>query len=252
MLRSQPGRQVWTLCRILALLFVAAPLLSAERPSVFEEANRLYEQGKYAEAASHYESMAKAGRISASVFFNLGNAWFKQGELGRALLNYRKAEALSPRDPDIQANLQFTRERVSGSLSIPQGIWRRALNYLTLNELVSFVSPLFWVWAGLFAAVRLRPGLKPNLRIAQAIIGTVLVLSICVLVAALQAKNGKTVVIISKKATVHLGPLPESQPAFTATDGTELRLVESRSDWFQVSDRSGRTGWVSTTDAAVF
>lgn len=255
MLRSRAGRQVWIFCRILAFLFsllVAAPLRSAERPSVFEDANRLYEQGKYAEAASHYESMAKAGRHSTSVFFNLGNAYFKQGDLGRALLNYRKAETLAPRDPDIQANLRFTRDRVSGTLSVRAGFLRRSLNYFTLNELASFIGPLFWVWAGLFCASRIRPSLKANLRIAQTIVGTALVFAVCFLTGTLIAKREKTAIIISRQATVHLGPLPESQAAFTATDGTELALLESRADWLQVSDRSGRTGWVSHKDAAVF
>ena len=255
MLRSRSGRQVWVFCRILVFLFsllVPSPLFSAERPSVFEEANRLYEQGKYAEAASHYESIAKAGRHSASVFFNLGNAYFKQGNLGQALLNYRRAEALAPRDPDIQANLRFTRDRVSGTLSVRRGLLHRSLNYFTLNELASFIGPLFWVWAGLFCAIRVRPSLKANLRIAQTIVGAALVLSVCFLAAALLAKREKTAVIISRQATVHLGPLPESQAAFTASDGTELALLESRADWLQVSDRSGRTGWVSRKDAAVF
>jgi tetratricopeptide (TPR) repeat protein len=249
---SRAGSHTRTLFRICLVLFLSLTRgPAADRPSLFDEANRLYEQGKYAEAASHYESLIASGRNSPGVFFNLGNAWFKQGELGRALLNYRKAEALAPRDPDIQANLRFTRERVSGSLSIGRSLVQRSLNYFTLNELASFIGPLFWVWAALFCAIRLRPRLKPTLKTAQTTVGIALAFSLCFLAAA-AAKKERIVIVTSKQATVHLGPLPESQSAFVATDGSELRLLETRPGWLQVSDRSGRTGWLSTKDVAVF
>ena len=226
--------------------------LSRGTPLAFRGANRLYEQGKYTEAASRYESLIATGRNSPGVFFNLGNTYFKQGELGRALLNYRRAEALAPRDPDIQANLRFTRDRVSGSLSVKPGPLQRALNYFTLNELASFLGPLFWVWAALFCISRFRPRLKSTLRTAQLLTGAALALSICFLSAAILAKKERTVIVTTRQATVHLGPLPESQSAFVATDGSELRLLETRSDWLQVTDRSGRTGWLSTKDGVVF
>jgi tetratricopeptide (TPR) repeat protein len=250
-LRSWRFRKTFAnLFALLLLTFLSSP--AAERPSLFEDANRLYEQGKYAEAAAHYESLIKSGRNAPGVFFNLGNAYFKQGQLGHALLNYRKAEALAPRDPDIQANLRFTRDRVSGSLSVRLGLLQRFLNYFTLNELASFIGPLFWVWAALFCAIRIRPRLKPALRTAQITTGIALAASVCLLAAASLAKKSRTVIVTSRQATVHLGPLPESQPAFVATDGSELRLLETRPDWLQVSDRPGRTGWLSTKDAVVF
>ncbi len=237
---------------MFALLLLAARPEAAERPSLFEEANRYYEQGNYTEAINHYEGLVKAGRNSAAVFFNLGNACFKQGELGRALLNYRKAEAIAPRDPDIQANLRFTRERVSGTLSVRTGPVHRVLSYFTLNELATVAGVFLWIWAAIFCATRLRPGLKPSLRTPQLVLGILLASTLCLIVAAGLAKRSRTVIVTSRQATVHLGPLPESQSAFVATDGTELRLLESRPDWLQVSDRSGRAGWIRAADATVF
>jgi hypothetical protein len=254
MRRNLAGTHIWIGCRIFGFLLVLCGFCSAaERSSLFEEANRLYEQENYAEAASHYESLAKAGRNSASVLFNLGNAYFKQGQLGKALLNYRKAEALAPRDPDIQANIRFTRDRVSGNLFLRPRVWQRFLNYFTLNELAAFNSVLFWVWAALFCIIRLRrrPA-EGALKTLQLIVGTALLIGVCVLITAILAGRDKTVIVTSKQATVHLGPLAESQSAFTASDGTELRLLDNRPDWLQIADRSGRTGWISATDGAVF
>src|SRR5262245_59003220 len=120
---------------LVLVCFTLSLSAAAERePSHFEQANRLYEEGKYTEAICLYEATVRAGRHSPGVFFNLGNAYFKSGELGRAIYNFRRAEALAPRDPDIQANLRFARERISGSAAVQIPLWRRYVGIFTLNE----------------------------------------------------------------------------------------------------------------------
>src|SRR6185436_11225451 len=75
----------------------------------FDGANKLYEQGKFVEAAAGYEKLVLGGQSSAPIYYNLGNAYFKSGQIGRAIRAYRQAERLTPRDPDLRANLQFAR-----------------------------------------------------------------------------------------------------------------------------------------------
>src|SRR5688500_8636546 len=81
----------------------------------FESANRLYEKGDYAGAAAGYQSVVQSGKASAEVYFNLGNAHFKNGQIGKAIASYRRAQELTPRDPDIRANLNFARGAVPGN-----------------------------------------------------------------------------------------------------------------------------------------
>ena len=108
--------QRYVLAGLLLLILVLLPRAeSAEVNVKFEQANRLYEQGKYGEAANAYESIVKSRGGSTALYFNLGNAYFKDGQLGRALFHYRMAERMAPRDPDIEANLRLTRERVAGA-----------------------------------------------------------------------------------------------------------------------------------------
>src|SRR5215469_5260146 len=85
---------------LFALGVVAAGGATAE--SAFDEANKLYEQGKYTEAANGYEKILQSGQVSAAVLYNLGNAFFKSGQLGRAIATYRRAQQLAPRDPDLR------------------------------------------------------------------------------------------------------------------------------------------------------
>jgi tetratricopeptide (TPR) repeat protein len=251
-MRAHGGSELWMWCRIAVLILSLLSARALERSSHFDEANRLYEQGKYADAIGLYENMAKSGRNSVGVFFNLGNAYFKNGELGRALLNFRKAEALAPRDPDIHANLGFARERVSGSLSVRENLWERFLTYFTANELASAAATLFWLWTTAYCLSRLKPQSGQSFRTVLLLSGGLFVTVTIVLLASLALRKDHVVIVTARQATVRLGPFSESQTAFTANDGTELRFLGKRDQWLQVSDRSGRTGWLSSTEAGVF
>ena len=86
---------------LFVLAFVLWPL--AANPEAlstgFEAANKLYEEGKYADAAASYERLLQGGQVSAALYFNLGNAAFKSSQIGRAIAAYRQAERIAPRKP---------------------------------------------------------------------------------------------------------------------------------------------------------
>ena len=80
------------------------------------EANARYERGEYAEAAQQFEALIGRGYRDAAVYHNLGNAYIESGDLSRVVLNYLRAEELSPRDPDILANLALAHGRTVDQL----------------------------------------------------------------------------------------------------------------------------------------
>ncbi len=77
----------------------------------YTQANELYAAGEYAEAAAMYETILAEGK-SAEVYYNLGNAYFKQGELAQSILAYERALRLEPRNKDAKHNLQFAQTRI--------------------------------------------------------------------------------------------------------------------------------------------
>ncbi len=222
--------------------FVSGSLFGATNPSEFVEANHFYEQGNYREARSHYQNILKNGLASAAVLFNLGNACFKNGEIGQAIYNYRRAQKLAPRDADIQANLRFARESIAGSASVPPPPWERAVRYFTPNELSIVAALALWALLILLVIIRWRPPSRTLLRPYLSIATTVLVLSALFL--ALSLAPERVAITLRSQTPIHLGPVPESQAAFTVPDGTELRIENRRDNWLQVIDRSNRSGWV--------
>src|SRR5213593_3374221 len=109
---------------VVVCLFIPTGAGAEAMPAEFEQANKLYEQGKFKEAADVYERLIDRGIEAPGLYFNLGNAWYKAGQNGRAVAAYLRAERLAPRDPAIRFNLDFVRRKVTGqAASVP--FWQR-------------------------------------------------------------------------------------------------------------------------------
>jgi tetratricopeptide (TPR) repeat protein len=230
----------------LALLAGSAARLGAAESAgaAFEAANKLYEEGKFQDAAAAYQKLALSGNTSAPLFFNLGNAFFKSGQIGRAIDAYHRAEQIDPRDPDLRANLRFARGQSSGP-SVETSVVQQWLGRLSLNEWTLAAAAVFWVLLLLLTVMQWRPALRPALRLPAVLAGLgLLALGICAGMTFYETRVVRTAVVVAHDAIVRRGPFGESQEAFTAHDGAELRVLDQKDDWVQVSVGPGRFGWV--------
>ena len=229
----------------LALCFLCALSSRAtESATAFDAANKLYEQGKFTDAASVYESVARSNGASPALYFNLGNAFFKSGQIGRALSAYRQAEQMAPRDPDVRANLQFSRKQAQGP-TLARSLAQRWLGKLTLNEWTLLAAAAIWLWLLLLALLQWRPELRRTLRgwVFALGIGAAF-LSGCLANAFYENRFTRIAIVVARDATVRNGPLEESSSAFTVHDGAELVVLDQKDDWLQVSADGRRVGWM--------
>jgi tetratricopeptide (TPR) repeat protein len=244
--------------RIVLLSWFAFGLLwptlrgsGADLAASFDEANKLYEQGRYSDAIAHYDALLQRKEVSPALYFNLGNAYFKSGKPGQAIVCYRLAQRLDPRDPDIRANLRFARESVGSTVPGLRG-WRRWLTMLTLNELTLAAAAAVWIWFAILIAGQLRRDWVQVLRPYRIVGGLVAAAVVAWLVVVLQSRIGSSAaVVISRETPVRYGPFEEAQSFYTARDGMELAILDRKDDWFQVSDGGRRVGWVKAKDLAV-
>jgi tetratricopeptide (TPR) repeat protein len=229
---------------ILFALIFAGNIFAAGVATDFATANKFYAEGKFAAAANAYESILQGGAQSPALLFNCGNAEFKAGNLGKAIAAFRRAESLAPRDAEIRANLDFTRNQVQGS-TVRDSRWQNWFNALTLNEWTLLVAIAFWLTFILLAARQLRPALIPKLKTATTFFALLTIFSGAIL--GVQAANhfsNATAVVISAEATARSGPFDEAQSAFTVHDGAELSILDRHDGWVQVADASGKSGWL--------
>ena len=231
---------------------VFAVFAITEVETAFDAANKLYAENKFAEAATAYEKLASQGTISPALYFNLGNAQFKAGQIGRAIAAYRQAEILAPRDPDLRANLQFARNRVQGP-TIKSSAWQRWLGTLRVNEWTWLCVTGIWITFGLLITRQLKPALAPSLtNWTWLTAGSTVMLCVCLALAFSQRAGQQFAIVTTAEATVRNSPLDQSPSTFTAQDGAELRVLDSKDDWLQVTDDTRRIGWVKRAATALF
>ena len=255
--RASLRRRLLSASRLILLLVLCCCGSDLSRagdvPSAFEQANKLYEQGKFSEAAAAYEKLIASERVSPALYFNFGNALFKSGRIGRAILNYRLGEQLAPRDPDIRANLRFARNQVSGADARSPTWWRRWIGHLTLNEWTVLAAVAVWLWFGLLALAQWRPSLKKSLGGYTATVGVAAaLLSVCLAVTGYDRFEVKSAIVVANEAIVRYGPLDESDRYYTVRDGAELTVLDAKGDWLEVIDRFRRTGWLRREQVLLF
>lgn len=217
----------------------------ADSAATFDAANKLYEQGKYPAAIESYQKMIQAGEVSASVYFNLGNAFFKAGRAGEAVASYRLAEQLAPRDPDIRGNLRFVREAAGAPEAKTPPWWQRWAQRISLREWTITFGVMIWLTAVLGIARNYRPAWRKPLRYVFTVALRIAILAGLGAGLVWHEQSGGSIAVIKvKEAVARFGPLDDSQTAFTLRDGTEVSLIDSKDDWWQIQDGKGRTGWV--------
>src|SRR5262249_15505580 len=154
------SRHLGRAAAVLLLLIAAGASAATDNPqAMFFRANALYADGRYAEAAAEYEHVLGTGVASANVYFNLGHADLKAGDVGRAVLAYERARRLAPGDPDVRANLAFAREQ-NGEDDEPPRWTRVAFPLATVwpsDTVLAVAAAAWWALFLLLAARLLLP-----------------------------------------------------------------------------------------------
>ena len=118
------------LCCPVICTFVAA---SSFAQTDFDKANKEYAQGHFKEAIADYGTLVRSGQWSANLFYDLGNAYFRAGDFGRAILNYERSLALERHHPEAAANLQIARDEAR-ALEMQQSWPERYLQFASVNQ----------------------------------------------------------------------------------------------------------------------
>ncbi len=238
----------------LGLFFGAIAL--AQNPvtptEAMQLANQKYEASQYAEAVAIYETILESSIHHSSVYFNLGNAYFKQGQLGRAILNYRRAALLEPRDGDIRTNLNLARNQTVDKLETSTaGAWsnlvKLAEEWLTLREAAVAALLLWWFMGAVAVVAILKPGLRRWSLAAMGLLAVFLVIGLLSMANRYYtAQNYPVAVIVAPQVDVTSGPGGSDQylVEFNLHDGAEVSLLESRPGWQRVTLPGDLQGWV--------
>ena len=245
---------IGTLAALAIFVSVVGSVQAQEPPAreLLAEANARYERGEYAEAAQQYEALAERGYQDPAIYFNLGNAYMEGGDLGRAVLNYLRAEELSPRDPDIVSNLALARSRtvdlvqVEGD-SLAASVSDFGRRWATTDEF-GLAALLLWAVFGVATCVLILGStarLKALLR-GVAVAAFVLMLGCLTLTLSMLYSNPyeNSGVVTVRTVEVLDGPGEQFSEVFALHSGAQVRIIDSRHGWVGISLPGGELrGW---------
>lgn len=216
----------------------------------FFQANAAYEAGDYATAIGLYRKLASNGWDGGHLHYNLGNAYLRNGELGRAIASYRRSRLRLPREEDVRANLIFARKSSKDAIAPPEPsavqrtlfFWHYAWSPRELAVAALALNLLFW--AGL--ALRLRWRRSESLRWILWLL-LVPLLATTGSTAAHRLLRDDVAVVVPQEVDALTAPEEGSVVRFKLHAGTELRIGARRQGWVRVVLPDGQQGWVEAS-----
>jgi hypothetical protein len=210
-------------------------------------ANQLYDAGKFAEAAAAYEKIEPK---TAHVYYNLGNAWFRQNKTGLAILNYAQARRLAPRDPDILANLKFAQQRLGvDDVNTPpratQRFLRSVIESCTASEWSAGELVGLWLLASAIGACAYIPKARTAFLVIAAAGFFVFGFSTFALSnQVISNHTGPQAIVVAGETEARFAPLSDSTVHFRLVEGARVAIREDRGQWLFVERADGQQGWV--------
>lgn len=245
--------QLRVLILILPLtVFIGSPGASAA-PSAEElyfEANRAYKEDRYADAISGYLRLIGDGYVNGHLYYNLGNAYFRSAQLGRAILNYKRAQLLIPRDADLNFNLRYALDQTQDAISPAPNYLRQAffwLDDITMRELMwGFAALNILFWGILMLRLFVRPEWTYYLFMVLLIFWLVGGASLGVKWH--QLNTDLRAVILSAEVDVLAGPDSNDTVLFKLHEGATVLHERTEDGWSLVRVSDSKRGWVKSSD----
>lgn len=243
--------------RLWIFLFALLPI--AVFPQSFEQGCKAYEQGNYKEAVSQWEGVLKDGKESGEVFYNLGNAYYRVGDMAHAVLNYERAHRLMPRDKDTKENLALAYSKIEDKIAkMPQlfvSRWWQALVHAFGIRGWMWVCIVFLALVCVAAAVFF---LSHGVAMRKASLATGGVLLFLLIIFSFAATNlsrdvslHSEAIVMSPATVVKSSPDSGGLDKMVLHEGTKVWIEDEAEGWKKIRISDGNTGWLPKKDIEV-
>lgn len=232
---------------ILAIPFYAQPV-----EQLMNDGNDSYKNEQWQSAVDSYNKILNQGYESAALYYNLGNAYFKSGQLGEAILNYERGLKLEPGDEDIQFNLRLANTRTVDKIQeVPKLFitewWDLFISAFNVSGW-AFVVILFFLAFLIFIGLYFMSG-SINLQRLSIYGGIVSGISLVVLLIVLVLAYNREVtsdygVVLTDTVNVKVSPTEESSDSFVIHEGLKFEIQDQLDDWVKIKLADGKVGWL--------
>jgi tetratricopeptide (TPR) repeat protein len=238
--------------RIFTLICISISFVLADQPlDIFSEANQLYQKGDFEAAIEKYEKILSGKYESGELYYNLGNAYYKTGNIGKARLNYERALIWLEDDESVVQNLDLLKLRLVDQIEEPPKLfinvwWEKLLNLFDTKSLGIIVLILFWlvlITAAIFMHYRKRGMFKWKSVFVASLILWLLLLTIWINKIYL-FETEMYGVILASTTTVYSEPAENTTELFVLHEGTRVKVERASGSWYEIRLADGKTGWL--------
>jgi len=241
------------------VLFFVFILLSvgALGNEIFQKANDAYNQKNYTESIVLYEKLTEQGYKDATVYYNLGNAYFKNNQLAKSILNYERALRLNPDNEDIKHNLAFANQQTIDKIDIQSELFIKTWVWV-VRDLFSvkmwsvFSILLVGIGCGCIVLMIIIAILRWRMTLFVLVCVAFVFAVISFIFANLQKNNilrEDEAIIMDKIVTVKSTPDASGKNLFTVHEGIKVQITDKAGNWVEIRFTDGNKGWI--TKAAV-
>ncbi len=232
---------------------------SGDPLNIYRQANLAYQKQEYDKAIEIYNSLIAKRQFAPELYFNLGNAYYKQGDIPRSILNYERALKMDPKDEDAQFNLKIALLNVIDKIDpVPQIFYKRWMNSLT--ELLSSNAwgklVIAILWLSLCTSLLYLFGSSVRSRK----LGFLLTLGLLVLFSSsfiLAARSHsktyreESAIVMSASVYVKSSPDPKGTDLFIIHEGSKVELLDELNNWKKIKLLNGSIGWLLKSEIEI-
>lgn len=240
---------LYTILLVVSVVAMGAEPMSSEH---WESGNKAYIDGDYNKAIAEYDAILDGGEYSMKLYYNLANAYFKVGSIGKAILYYNKALRIAPSQEDIRHNLAIaeaqTKDRI---VAIPEFFinrWLRTLRNTMSCGTWSLLSLLFF---GVLLSFTLLFLLASRIRWRKVgFYGALfsLVMFVAVTLFAISSRNDilqhEEAIVMGSAVSIKSSPDRSATDLFVLHEGTKVRIIAEVDEWREIVIADGKKGWV--------
>jgi tetratricopeptide (TPR) repeat protein len=248
------------LTNLVLILFLFTSIFSFANNDIQAKAEKLYANKNYKEAINAYETILNEGQVSYKLYYNLGNAYYKNNELGKAIYNYELANKLQPNNKDVKTNLRIANEKTIDKIESRENFFIGAIK----SELVNALSTNGWAWLSilslggslLLAFIFFTSNKLILKRIGFFVSSSLFVVFIFSMALGFTAiKNKQAInfgIILNREIKIYDEPTVSSKVKFNLHEGTKTSILETNVNWTNIKLENGNEGWIKTSEIGLF
>ncbi|PUZ26669.1 Tetratricopeptide repeat-containing protein [Chitinophaga costaii] len=237
---------------ILTFLYCQAAVHAQAPQATFSEANELYQQKRYTNAAAKYQQLIDQGYYQPALYYNAGNAYYKASHIGAAVYNYEKALQLAPRDEATLHNLEIVNQQIANNpdalpLLFFQQWWQVFTQVFSANGWAVAAVICAWLLGAVLIVYFFLPGSRAIWAKAGIYVTSLLLVITFGMAAAAYANHfdQRNAIVMNAGLKAKAAPDAGSKDMFELQEGMKVEVLDHTQEFCKVQLVDGKTGWVT-------